>query len=110
MACLDLDNFIITHMSHDVFTTQAELRHKKTVTEDVVREAERRTKEIKDTLRSNEEYKKISHLEDQLDQVKKQYKAIAEQLENVKQDYDYETPKKAAEETLGQIMDVLRAP
>ena len=88
---------------------QAELRHKQTVTEDVVREAERKTREIKDTLRNNEAYKMIGHLEDKLDGLKRQYKAVSEQLESIKQDYDYETPKKAAAETLTQIMDVLRA-
>lgn len=87
---------------------QAELRHKKTVTEDVVKDAERRTREIKDTLRNDESYKKIAHLEDKLDDLKRQYKVTAEQLETVKQDYDYETPKKAAEETLSQVMDILR--
>lgn len=75
-----------------------------------MREAERRTREIKDTLRNDESYRKISHLEDKLDDLKRQYKATAEQLENVKQDYDYETPKKVAEETLAQVMDILRAP
>lgn len=86
------------------------MRRKKTVTEDVVREAERRTREIKDTLRTNESYKKIAHLEDKLDELKKQYKETSEQLEAIKQDYDYETPKKSAEETLHQIMEVLRSP
>lgn len=86
------------------------MRHKKTVTEGVVREAERRTQEIKDTLRTNEAYKKIAHLEDKLDALKRQYKETAEQLENIKQDFDYETPKKAAEETLAEIMEVLRRP
>lgn len=86
------------------------MRHKKSVTEEMVREAERRTKEVKDTLRTNDSYKKIAHLEDKLDDLKKQYKATAEQLENIKQDYDYETPKKAAEETLAEIMEVLRKP
>ena len=52
----------------------------------------------------------IGHLEDKLDGLKRQYKAVSEQLESIKQDYDYETPKKAAAETLAQIMDVLRAP
>ena len=51
----------------------------------------------------------IGHLEDKLDGLKRQYKAVSEQLESIKQDYDYETPKKAAAETLTQIMDVLRA-
>lgn len=76
----------------------------------MVREAERRTKEVKDTLRSNDSYKNIAHLEDKLDDLKKQYKEAAEQFENIKQDYDYETPKKAAEETLTEIMEVLRKP
>lgn len=75
-----------------------------------MREAERRTKEVKDSLRQNESYKKISHLEDKLDELKAQYKILSEQLENVKQDYDYETPKKEAEETLAQIMEMLRVP
>lgn len=75
-----------------------------------MREAERRTKEVKDSLRQNESYKKIAHLEDKLDELKAQYKILSEQLENVKQDYDYETPKKEAEETLAQIMEMLRVP
>lgn len=89
---------------------QAELRHKKTVTEDVVREAERRTREIKDTLRNNESYKQIVELEDKLDHVKKEYKMIAEQLESAQQEFDYATPKKAAQETLSKVMEILRAP
>lgn len=87
---------------------QSDLRHKQTVTEDVVREAERRTREIKDTLRNNEAYKKIAHLEDKLDDIKQQYKGISEQLELVKQDLDYEVPKTAAEKTLNEIMELLR--
>lgn len=75
-----------------------------------MREAERRTKEVKDSLRQNESYKKIAHLEDKLDELKAQYKILSEQLENVKQDLDYETPKKEAEETLAQIMEMLRVP
>lgn len=89
---------------------QGELRHKKTVTEDVVREAERRTREIKDTLRNNEAYKQIVELEDKLDHIKKEYKMIAERLESVQQEFDYETPKRAAQETLAKVMDILRAP
>lgn len=43
-----------------------EIKHKKRVTTDVVDEAERRNDEIKELLRSNENYRQISHLEDKL--------------------------------------------
>lgn len=84
------------------------MRHKKTVTEGVVQEAERRTKEIKDHLRTNESYRLIAHLEDKLDDMKRQFKETSEQAEAIKKDYDYETTKRSAEETLREIMEVLR--
>lgn len=43
-----------------------DLKHKKRVTEDVVEEAQRRNDEIKEQLRSNENYRQISHFEEKL--------------------------------------------
>lgn len=42
------------------------MKHKKRVTEDVVEEAQRRNENIKDQLKSSENYRQISHLEERL--------------------------------------------
>lgn len=80
------------------------------MTEDVVQEAKRKTQEIKDVLRNNESYKKIAHLEDKLDDLKKQHKTVSEQLDGIKKDYDYETAKNASQAILYQIMEIQRNP
>lgn len=42
------------------------MKHKKRVTEGVMQEAQQRNEEIKEQLKSNENYRQISHLEDRL--------------------------------------------
>lgn len=54
-------------VKYDELSAQLEdLKHKKRITSDVVKEAERRNDEIKEQLKSNENYRHISHLEEKL--------------------------------------------
>lgn len=43
-----------------------DLKHKQRVTENVVEEAQQRNEEIKEQLKSNDNYRQISHLEERL--------------------------------------------
>lgn len=64
----------------------AELKHKKEVTEKVVEEAQQRNDEIKDQLKSNENYRQISHLEERLSDIIDETKSattILDQLQKV---------------------------
>lgn len=55
-----------------------ELRHKKRVTEDVVDEAVRRNDEVKEQLRSDENFRQISHLEEKLADLTDEAKSMQE--------------------------------
>lgn len=62
------------------------MKHKKRVTEKVVEEAQQRNEEIKDQLKSNENYRQISHLEEKLSDIIDDTKAsttIMDQLQKV---------------------------
>lgn len=63
-----------------------DLKHKKAVTENVVEEAKLRNEEIKDKLKSNENYRQISHLEERLSDIIEDTKiatATLDQLQKV---------------------------
>lgn len=72
---------------YDQASSQLEdLKHKKSVTENVVDEAKSRNEEIKDQLRSNENYRQISHLEERLSDIIEDTKistATLDQLQKV---------------------------
>lgn len=64
-----------------------DLKHKKGVTEKVVEETQQRNEEIKDQLKSNENYRQISHLEERLSDIIEETKAATttlDQLQKVK--------------------------
>lgn len=61
-----------------------ELKHKKRVTEDVLEEAERRNDEVKEQLRSNENFRQISHLEERLADLTEEARTLQSTLEQMK--------------------------
>lgn len=63
--------------------TLQELEDKKRVTENVVDEARKRNQEIKISLKSNETYRQISHLEDKLVDLIKENKSLQEVVEQL---------------------------
>lgn len=73
---------------YDQASTQLEdLKHKKGVTENVVEEAMIRNEEVKEQLKSNENYRQISHLEERLSDIIAETKsatALLDQLQKVK--------------------------
>lgn len=73
---------------YDQASTQLEdLKHKKGVTENVVEEAKIRNEEVKEQLKSNENYRQISHLEERLSDIIAETKsatALLDQLQKVK--------------------------
>lgn len=63
-----------------------DLKHKKKVTENVVHEAQQRNEEIKEQLKTNENYRQISHLEERLSDLIDETKSsttILDQLQKV---------------------------
>lgn len=73
---------------YERFSSQLEdLKHKKRVTEDVVEESQRRNEEIKDQLKSSDNYRQISHLEERLSDLIEETKNATttfDQLQKVK--------------------------
>lgn len=61
----------------------AELKHKKEVTEKVVEEAQKRNDEIKEQLKSNENYRQISHLEERLSDIIDETKSATTTLDQL---------------------------
>lgn len=62
------------------------MKHKKCVTEDVVKEAQNRNEEIKDQLKSSDNFRQISHLEERLSELIEETKdatSIWDQLQKV---------------------------
>lgn len=63
-----------------------DLKHKKHVTENVVDESQQRNEEIKEQLKSNENYRQISHLEERLTDIIEETKTsttILDELQKV---------------------------
>lgn len=58
-------------------------KHKKRVTENVVEEAQQRNEEIKDQLKSNENYRQISHLEEKLSDLIEETKEATSTLDEL---------------------------
>lgn len=61
----------------------ADLKHKKEVTQKVVDEAQQRNDEIKDQLKSNENYRQISHLEERLSDIIEETKSATTTLDQL---------------------------
>lgn len=70
-----------TTKMEELMTRLEEIKNKKRVTENVVEEAMKTNKEIKDHLRSNETYRQLSHLEDKLTDLIKENKILQESVE-----------------------------
>lgn len=60
-----------------------DLKHKKSVTDNVVEEAQRRNEEIRDQLKSNQNYRQISHLEDRLSDIIEDTKVATTSLDQL---------------------------
>lgn len=61
----------------------ADLKHKKEVTKNVVVEAQQRNDEIKEQLKSNENYRQISHLEERLSDIIEETKSATTSLDQL---------------------------
>lgn len=86
-----------------------ELSKKKAVTENVVKESQKRTHELKEHLRSNETYRQISHLEEKLTDLIKESKVLQESVDESRQEYDYADAKNEAELALTNIMGLINS-
>lgn len=67
-----------------------DLKHKKLVTEKIVKEARDRNEDVKEQLKSNESYRQISHLEQKLNDIIEDTKiatAVLDQNQKVKRQY-----------------------
>lgn len=64
-----------------------DLKHKRQVTENVVEEAQQRNEEIKDQLKSNENYRQISHLEERLSDIIEETKLATATLDQLQKVY-----------------------
>lgn len=64
-------------------TQLADLKHKKEVTSNVVEEAQQRAAEIKEQLKSNENYRQISHLEERLSDIIEETKSATTTLDQL---------------------------
>lgn len=64
-------------------TQLADLKHKKEVTKNVVEEAQQRNDEIKEQLKSNENYRQISHLEERLSDIIEETKKATTTLDQL---------------------------
>ncbi|GAB0090062.1 Intraflagellar transport protein 74 [Sergentomyia squamirostris] len=92
----------------DLTSRLEELRNKKRVTEGVLQEAQKRSRETKDSLRSNETYRQIAHLEEKLTDLKKENKTLREAVEENRKEFNYVDIKMAAMDKLNTVMDFLR--
>uniref|UniRef100_A0A182SN48 Uncharacterized protein n=1 Tax=Anopheles maculatus TaxID=74869 RepID=A0A182SN48_9DIPT len=70
---------------NDLTSVLQEMEDKKRVTENVVDEARNRNHEIKFSLKSNDTYRQISHLEDKLVDLMKESKTLQEAIDHVQQ-------------------------
>ncbi|XP_059622794.1 intraflagellar transport protein 74 homolog [Phlebotomus argentipes] len=84
-----------------------ELRNKKRVTEGVLEEAQKRSREIKDSLRSNETYRQIAHLEEKLTDLRKEGKILRTAVQENRKEFNYVDLKRTAMENLGVVMNFL---
>ncbi|KAG5675696.1 hypothetical protein PVAND_005580 [Polypedilum vanderplanki] len=88
-------------------TIMQELKDKKRVTENVVRDAERQYSEIKDALRSNETYRQISHMEEKLTDLLKDNKSLQSSIEEFNKEFDFSETKKAAQQKVDHYNKLL---
>ncbi|XP_055691206.1 intraflagellar transport protein 74 homolog [Lutzomyia longipalpis] len=84
-----------------------ELRNKKRVTEGVLEESRKRSREIKESLRSNETYRQIAHLEEKLTDLRKESKMLRGAVEENRKEFNYADLKRTAMENLGVVMKFL---
>ncbi|XP_053665018.1 intraflagellar transport protein 74 homolog [Anopheles marshallii] len=74
---------------NDLTSILQELEDKKRVTENVVDESRNRNHEIKVSLKSNDTYRQISHLEDKLVDLMKENKVLQETVDQMQQENNY---------------------
>uniref|UniRef100_A0A182WAT4 Intraflagellar transport 74 n=1 Tax=Anopheles minimus TaxID=112268 RepID=A0A182WAT4_9DIPT len=74
---------------NDLTSVLEEMEDKKRVTENVVDEARNRNLEIKVSLKSNDTYRQISHLEDKLVDFMKENKILQEAVNEMQQENNY---------------------
>ncbi|XP_049292704.1 intraflagellar transport protein 74 homolog [Anopheles funestus] len=74
---------------NDLTSILQEMEDKKRVTENVVDEARNRNHEIKVSLKSNDTYRQISHLEDKLVDLMKENKIFQEAVNQMQQENNY---------------------
>ncbi|XP_050076194.1 intraflagellar transport protein 74 homolog [Anopheles maculipalpis] len=87
---------------NDLTSVLQEMEDKKRVTENVVEEARNRNHEVKFSLRSNDTYRQISHLEDKLVDLMKESKSLQEAINHMQQENNYTTTRSTVQELVDQ--------
>ncbi|XP_031631597.1 putative leucine-rich repeat-containing protein DDB_G0290503 isoform X2 [Contarinia nasturtii] len=86
-----------------------DLKHKQRVTENVVEEAQQRNEEIKEQLKSNDNYRQISHLEERLSDLIDETKEATTTFDEMQKEYNHDDIINDAKEKLQQIAEILRS-
>uniref|UniRef100_A0A182QQ25 Uncharacterized protein n=1 Tax=Anopheles farauti TaxID=69004 RepID=A0A182QQ25_9DIPT len=94
---------------NDLTSILQEMEDKKRVTENVVEEARNRNQEIKISLRSNDTYRQISHLEDKLVDLMKENKILQEVVNDMQQENDYSVTRTEVNELVDEHNKLLCA-
>lgn len=68
-----------------------------------MKEAEKRTNDVKSQLKSNEQYQHISYLEDQLNGLKEEVATVNQTVIELKKEYDDERIRQSVDSTLQEI-------
>jgi intraflagellar transport protein 74 len=79
-----------------------ELKHKETVTRGVTQDAQKRSNELKDKLRTNENFRQISHLEEKLSDLTKNTSILQDIVEQMSREYDYSGLKREVDEKVAE--------
>lgn len=84
-----------------------ELRNKKRITEGVLDQSRKRSRDTKESLRSNETYRQIAHLEEKLTDLCKESKMLRGAVEENRKEFNYADLKQTAMANLDVVMDFL---
>ncbi|KAL7019232.1 hypothetical protein ACKWTF_011046 [Chironomus riparius] len=92
----------------EISTALQELKDKKRVTESVVEDSEKRYKALKDTLRNNETYRQISHMEEKLSDILKDNKSLQASVDDLNKEYEFSDLKKSAMQKVNDYNHLLK--
>ncbi|CRK99903.1 CLUMA_CG013206, isoform A [Clunio marinus] len=93
----------------ELSTNLQELKDKKRVTENVVQDSERRNQAIKESLRNNETYRQIQHMEEKLNDFIKDNKLLQRIVDELNSECDFSTVKIEAQRKVDEYNKLLCA-